>query len=94
MSQYVTNHSEIARRGGEVLSDSGFVVVACTQCARQYLYDTEVLQLYPDPDDLSTRFLNSGSDVPACSGCRGKSATNTASLSNSSIRSFCPNGAI
>ena len=69
MGKYVTNDAEIERRGGVVGSNSAFVVVACTSCARQYLYDEEFLQLYVKPADLAVRYLNTSDEPLDCLGC-------------------------
>ena len=69
MGKYVTNDVEIERRGGLVVSNSAFVVVACTSCARQYLYDEELLQLYVKPADLAVRHLNACGEPLDCLGC-------------------------
>lgn len=71
VGHYVTNHAEIARRGGWVYGeDVDFVVVACKNCGQQFLYDEEALQLYSDPTDLSARYLYAdGYEVPNCSRC-------------------------
>jgi DNA-directed RNA polymerase subunit RPC12/RpoP len=58
------NDTEIARRGGQVYGDEDFVVVQCTRCSAQFLYDEEILLLYPDPQDLSRQVLNIHSDTP------------------------------
>jgi len=52
------NTTAIAERGGLVYSDADFVVVACTKCGAQFLYDEEALVLYVDPLDLSRQTLN------------------------------------
>jgi hypothetical protein len=52
------NTTAIAERGGLVYSDADFVVVACTKCGTQFLYDEEALILYSDPQDLSRQRLN------------------------------------
>ena len=45
-------------------SDADFVVVQCTKCSGQFLYDEECLILYSDPLDLRQQFLNIQSDSP------------------------------
>jgi hypothetical protein len=52
------NTTAIARRGGTVCSDADFVVVQCTKCSAQFLYDEESLILYFDPQNLSRQTLN------------------------------------
>src|SRR5690349_14653263 len=70
MSQWLTNHSEIARRGGVVTHDDDFTVVACHTCGTQSLYNEETLQLYVDPLDLSRCFFwIEGEHLPRCRGC-------------------------
>jgi hypothetical protein len=60
----------IAQRGGLVDSDDDFVVVACTKCGAQFLYNEETLVVYSEPQDLSRRFLNVMPPVtPACPRC-------------------------
>ncbi len=64
------NIAEIAGRGGIVDSDADFVIVQCTKCRAQFLYDEESLILYFDPEDLSRRVLNIESDsLGACPQC-------------------------
>ena len=61
---------EIARRGGMVESDNDFVVVACTKCGAQFLYDEETLVMHFDPQDLRRAFLNvDGQSWPSCPQC-------------------------
>ena len=58
------NTTAIAQRGGTVYSDADFVVVQCTKCGAQFLYDEESLILYSDPQDLSRQVLNIQSAGP------------------------------
>jgi hypothetical protein len=58
------NPTAIAQRGGTVYSDADFVVVQCTKCGAQFLYDEESLILYPNPQDLSRQVLNIQSAAP------------------------------
>jgi hypothetical protein len=46
MGKYLTNVGELAGRGAVVCGDDDFVVVACTACGAQYLYNEETLDLY------------------------------------------------
>lgn len=62
--------NEIARRGGMVDSDSDFVVVACTKCGAQFLYDEETLAMHVEPQDLSRVIRNLGDrSFPPCPQC-------------------------
>jgi hypothetical protein len=76
---YLTNHREISRRGGLVLSDSYFSVIACVLCGQQYLYDEELLTIYVNPRDLSDRYLDVSGDESPCVGC-GASEWDTVTL--------------
>lgn len=69
MRKYLGNYSEIARRGAADTTDADFVVVQCVHCDRQYLYDEEVLRLYPDPEDLRKYALNIVGEDVSCVGC-------------------------
>ena len=81
---HLSNHAEIARRGGLVDADDDFVVVACTECGTQYLYNEETLVLYLDPGDLANRVLNAqGIEAATCRGC-GSVEWDFAELSESS----------
>lgn len=53
----VNNLAEIQARGGRVYGDDDFEIV-CVDCGCQYLYNSEVLELYDDQRDLSVRYLN------------------------------------
>lgn len=50
-------------------SNSAFVIVACTLCGRQHLYDEELERIYADPDDLTTGYFNIDGDSRPCPGC-------------------------
>ena len=65
------NINAIAQRSGKEHSDADFMVVQCTQCGTQFLYDEERLILYSDPEDLSRQILNiePASPLP-CPQCR------------------------
>ena len=69
MRRYVDNTSEIKKRGGSVLSDSGFVVIACCCCLQQYLYDEELLRIYLSPVDLTVTTLDIDGERLPCVGC-------------------------
>ena len=47
-----------------VHADADFVVVVCTKCGAQFLYDEETLVLYPDPADLSRHAANIEASAP------------------------------
>ena len=66
----INNTDEIEARGGAVLGDDDFEIVACTSCGCQYLYNAEVLQLYYDPKDLKKIYLYfEGNEIPPCRQC-------------------------
>ena len=66
----INNLAGIQARGGGVHGDDDFEIVACVGCGCQYLYNSEVLELYYDPQDLSVRYLNAeGVNVPPCRRC-------------------------
>jgi hypothetical protein len=66
----INSHAGIQARGGGVYGDDDFEIVACANCGCQYLYNSEVLELYYDPQDLSRRYLNAeGYDIPPCRQC-------------------------
>lgn len=66
MSRYLDN-AVIGERGGDLCGEDAFVVVACSACGRQYLYNEEILDMYPDPADLRKRYKH-GESFP-CVGC-------------------------
>ena len=66
----INNLAEIKARGGRICGDDDFEIVRCKNCGCQYLYNSEVLDLYYDPRDLSKRYLNAeGYPVPPCRQC-------------------------
>ena len=66
----VNNHAEIQARGGGVYGDDDFEIVACVNCGCQYLYNSEVLELYYDPQDLRARYLTAeGERIAPCRQC-------------------------
>ena len=66
----IHNTAEIKARGGAVFDDDDFEIVACASCGCQYLYNSEVLQLYYDPNDLQKVYLYiDGADIPPCREC-------------------------
>lgn len=70
MSLYLQNFREITNRGGVTCSDSGFVIVLSKCCKRQWLYDEEILHLYPDASDLSKVIFNAEGHSPdQCPSC-------------------------
>lgn len=48
---YLTSTQKISARGGQVTTDSDFVVVVSTCGGQQWLYDEEVLRLFVDSTD-------------------------------------------
>jgi hypothetical protein len=72
----INNHEGIKARGGGVYGDDDFEIVACVNCGCQYLYNSEVLELYCDPNDLTTRyFYIEGTNIPPCRQCGAKDWT-------------------
>ena len=66
----IENHDAIRARGGSVYDDDDFEIVACVHCGCQYLFNSEVLQLYYDPEDLGLVYLAiEGKDIPPCRQC-------------------------
>ena len=66
----IHNTDQIQARGGAVFDDDDFEIVACTSCGCQYLYNSEVLHLYYDPNDLQKRyFYIEGAEIPPCREC-------------------------
>ena len=67
----INNHDAIKGRGGSPYDDDDdFEIVSCVNCGCQYLYNSEVLQLYYDPEDLRMRYLAvEGEDLPSCRQC-------------------------
>jgi hypothetical protein len=62
------DYNTIRRRGACICSDADLVIVACTKCGGQFLYDEETLTLWPDPDKLDQTMLNiePGRPCPRC----------------------------
>jgi hypothetical protein len=66
----INDHDEIKARGGRICGDDDFEIVRCKNCGCQYLYNSEVLDLYYDPQDLRKRYLNmEGHEIPPCRQC-------------------------
>ena len=80
------NTHAIAQKGGLVDSDDDFVVVACTKCGTQFLYNEETLLGYYDPEDLKRTFLDTTIDCPPCPSCGDEDWDFTICDSESAVR--------
>lgn len=62
------DYNRISRQGASLCSDADLVIVACTKCGSQFLYDEETLTIWPNPDRLDLTILNiePGGPCPHC----------------------------
>lgn len=67
--RFADNLAEVARRGGALGPASRLLVVRCTRCHHQVLYDETHDVLFLDAGDLGAVWEGTDDDVPPCPGC-------------------------
>ena len=68
----------LAVRGANLCGNDDIVVFQCEKCRHFALYNTEILTLYLDPDDLSKSVLYIEGNVVACPYCNAIDSFDTA----------------